>query len=165
MKKLFFVIPLVTLLCFTFGCQEGEEVAEILSNQEKEIVAQAVEERIAYYIDAVKQLDIERMLGFWADTEGFVFAGDGLLTVGYDTYTAQLREVISNTAEVTSIAYKKPHVYVLSKDAASLSIEYEWSMIDRDGNTVNAKGSWTYVFKKFDDVWKVVHSAGTHLYE
>ena len=28
MKKLFMVIPLVFLLCFTFSCQKGEEVAE-----------------------------------------------------------------------------------------------------------------------------------------
>ena len=28
MKKLFMVLPLVFLLCFTFSCQQGEEVAE-----------------------------------------------------------------------------------------------------------------------------------------
>ena len=28
MKKLLMVIPLVILLCFTFSCQQGEEVAE-----------------------------------------------------------------------------------------------------------------------------------------
>ena len=28
MKKLLMIIPLVILLCFTFGCQQGEEVAE-----------------------------------------------------------------------------------------------------------------------------------------
>ncbi len=28
MKKLFLIIPLVFLLCFTFGCQQAEEVAE-----------------------------------------------------------------------------------------------------------------------------------------
>ena len=28
MKKLFMVLPLVLLLCFTFSCQKGEEVAE-----------------------------------------------------------------------------------------------------------------------------------------
>ena len=94
-----------------------------------------------------------------------VLAGDGVITVGYDNFANQLREMMSNCAEFTSFAYKKPHVYVLCNDAASLSMEYEWSMIDNDGNTVNAKGSWMYVFKKFDEVWKVVHSAGTHLYE
>ena len=28
MKKLFMVLPLVFLLCFTFSCQKAEEVAE-----------------------------------------------------------------------------------------------------------------------------------------
>ena len=28
MKKLFMILPLVFLLCFTLGCQNGEEVAE-----------------------------------------------------------------------------------------------------------------------------------------
>ncbi len=28
MKKLFMILPLAFLLCFTFGCQQGEEVAE-----------------------------------------------------------------------------------------------------------------------------------------
>jgi ketosteroid isomerase-like protein len=165
MKKLLMVLPLVLLICFTFSCQKAEEVAEELSDQKKEEIARAVEERVADYADAIKKIDMERMLNFWADTEGFVFAGDGLLTVGYDKYANQLREMMSNIAEVTSIEFGNFHVYVLSNDAASLSMEYEWSMIDKDGNTINAKGSWMYVFKKFGDVWKVVHSAGAHLYE
>jgi hypothetical protein len=28
MKKLFMILPLVLVLCFTFSCQQGEEVAE-----------------------------------------------------------------------------------------------------------------------------------------
>jgi ketosteroid isomerase-like protein len=166
MKKYLSVIPLVFLLCFVVGCrQQGEEAAKELSRQEKDVIARAVEKTVSDYLDAVKRIDIEQMLNFWADTEGFVFAGDGSLTVGYDKYANQLREMMSNTAEVTSMEFRNPHVYVLSNDAASFSMEYEWSMIIKDGKTVNAKGSWMYVFKKFGEVWKVVHSAGTHLYE
>jgi hypothetical protein len=91
-RKYLSIIPLVFVLCFSFGCQKGEEFAVELSDQEKEGIARA-------------------------------------------------------------------------NDAASFSMEYEWSMISKDGNTVNAKGSWMYVFKKFGEAWKVVHSAGTHLYE
>jgi ketosteroid isomerase-like protein len=165
MGKYLSVIPLTLLLCLTFGCQKGEEFAVELSDQEKQSIARAVEDTVSDYIDAVKKIDIERMLNFWADTEGFVFAGDGSLTLGYDKYANQLREMMSNTAEVTSMEFRNPHVYVLSNDAASFSMEYEWSMIIKDGKTVNAKGSWMYVFKKFGGAWKVVHSAGTHLYE
>jgi hypothetical protein len=35
MKKLFMILPLVLVLCFAFGCQQGEEVAEELSDQKK----------------------------------------------------------------------------------------------------------------------------------
>jgi hypothetical protein len=36
MKKLFMVLPLVFLLCFTFSCQQGEEVAEeVIAEQEE----------------------------------------------------------------------------------------------------------------------------------
>ena len=166
MKKSLMVISLVVLLCFMFGCQDkAEEVAEMMSEQEKEEIAQAVEERFVDYVDAMKKMDLVRMLNFWADKEGFVVASDGLLAVGYDSFANRMREFISNTAEVTSFEFWNPHVYVLSNDAASLSNEFEWSLIDKDGNKVNAKGSYMYVFKKFDEVWKVVHSAGTHLYE
>jgi ketosteroid isomerase-like protein len=166
MTKYLWIIPLVFLLCLVVCCQQqGEEAAKELSRQEKDVIARAVEKTVSDYINAVKRIDIEQMLIFWADTEGFVFAGDGSLTVGYDIYANQLREMMLNTAEVTSMEYRNPHIYVLSNDAASLSMEYEWSMISKDGNTINAKGSWMYLFKKFDEVWKVVNSAGTHLYE
>ena len=165
MKKLLMILPLILVLCFTFGCQKAEEVAKELSDQEKEEIARAVEERFADYVDAMKKMDLERMINFWADTEEFVVASDGLLAVGYDNFANRMREFVSNTAEVTSFEFWNPHVYILSNDAASLSNEFKWSLIDKDGNKVNAKGSYMYVFKKFDEVWKVVHSAGTHIYE
>jgi hypothetical protein len=59
------------------------------------------------------------MLDFWADAEGFVFAGDGSLIIGYDTYSEQLIDIISNTAKVNSIQKQSPHIYVLAPDAAS----------------------------------------------
>ena len=46
MKKLFMIIPLVFLLCFTFGCQQGEEVAEeekAVQEEPKEVMALAQE--------------------------------------------------------------------------------------------------------------------------
>ena len=53
MKKLFIVIPLVILLCFTFGCQQGEEVTEevgvkALSNED----VAAIKETIQAFVKA-----------------------------------------------------------------------------------------------------------------
>ena len=42
MKKLFMVLPLVLLLCLTFGCQKGEEVAEGITEEEAQIFTDRV---------------------------------------------------------------------------------------------------------------------------
>ena len=135
-----------------------------MSEQERAAVAEAVAQRVEGYVDAIRTLDLDRMLQFWADTDGFVYAGDGSLTVGYDVHAAQLREVIGSTAQVNSMEISDPHIYVLGPDAAAYSMEFEWSMTSVSGDTTRARGAWTYVFKRLDGEWKVVHSAGTHLY-
>ena len=104
------------------------------------------------------------MLSFWANSENFVHAGDGVLTVGYDKFAAKQRNNISNIVSVKIVETKNTQIYVLSKNAVSYSFEFEWSMIKRSGDIISSRGSWTYVFKKFGSEWKVVHSTGTHIY-
>ena len=58
MKKLLMIIPLVILLCFTFGCQQGEEMTEevgvkALSDEDVAAIKVATEE----YIQAVNSDD------------------------------------------------------------------------------------------------------------
>jgi hypothetical protein len=37
MKKLLMIIPLVILLCFTFGCQQGEETELLLDKEDDDV--------------------------------------------------------------------------------------------------------------------------------
>ena len=159
MKHYFFLFLLCLLI--TQGCTNNS--TGVLTEQEKAIITEEVKARVVDYIDAFKKLDIERMLDFWANTEGFVFAGDGSLVVGFDKYSIQIKDLIPNTDKVNYIEQNEPHVYILARDAASYTMEYRWSLTMKSGDTLNAKGSWMYVFKKFDDTWRVVHSAGAHI--
>ena len=54
------------------------------------------------------------------------------------------------------------HVYILSKEAATCTTEFKSKYINADGDTVINNGCWTFVFKKFENDWKVIHENGTH---
>jgi len=108
------------------GC--SKKSTEIITDQEQTTIVKEVEARVDDYFDAIKRLDLDRMLDFWADTDGFVFAGDGSLVIGYDKYAAQLKDFISKIEKVNSIAKNNSQVYVLARDAASYAMEYNWSM-------------------------------------
>lgn len=62
MKKVFMVLPLVFLFCFTFGCQKALEVAEepvVDVEAEKQIVAKLV----VNSMEAEGQKDIDAVMG------------------------------------------------------------------------------------------------------
>jgi len=67
MKKLLLIIPLVVLLCFIFGCQQGEEVAEVgvapLSDEDIAAI-----KAIGPAIDkATLEWDMDALLELWTE--------------------------------------------------------------------------------------------------
>jgi len=66
MKKLLMIIPLVFLLCFTFGCQQGEEVAE-----EPAVDVEADKEAIKKITDdfnaAINAGNIDKLVSLYTD--------------------------------------------------------------------------------------------------
>ena len=72
MKKLFMVIPLVLLLCFTFSCQKGEEVTEEVEQSETSLYALNKGIRIHYEIEGsgpplVIQHGWSNSIEYWRD--------------------------------------------------------------------------------------------------
>ena len=73
MKKLLMIIPLVFLLCFTFGCQQGEEVAEeagVVGLTEEDVAA--IRNSIDEFVEAELAGDWDRAFGFFAEDVVYV---------------------------------------------------------------------------------------------
>ena len=153
MKKLFMVLPLVFLLCFTFGCQQGEEVAEgpvVDVEAEKEGVF-AVN---AEFLEAVKTKDIERTMS--------VFADEAMMVV-YNKDTFRDKEGIRKFFEGFFEAGWDPNVIVekidvsQSGDLAYLLVKLDHSRVKEDQSVDSIKISAFTIFKKqLDGTWKIV---------
>ncbi len=151
----------VAVVLLASGCIPPPEAE--MDAATKEAVRSAVEERVLGYFQAMRDSDLEYMLGYYADSDDFVYADFGNPTLGYDDYADFLRGFVESGMSITSLEVDPPHIVVLSSSVASSSFEYSWTMADAEGNSLSAVGAWTYVFKKIDGVWQVVHSTGAHL--
>jgi ketosteroid isomerase-like protein len=134
-----------------------------MTDQEKAEIAKAVTRAVAEYVETVKEMDLDGVREFWADTDGFVVAGDGTLIASHEEWISKVKEMWAEMAEVNSVELFNPQIYVLADDAASYALEFRTSITSKDGETAIAHGSWMYVFKYLDGRWRVVHSAGTHV--
>jgi len=165
MKKLFMVIPLVFLLCFTFGCQKGEEVAEStqITDDEKASVAASAELALSDYVAAIKQMDWNRMFEFFVDGDDLVFAEDGTINFGKATIVENLKEKTGTIKKINSLEHTNKHVYVLSKDAAVISLEFDQSFTLVTDDVIRQRGSWIYTFHRINNEWMIVHTGGTRI--
>jgi len=130
----------------------------------EEEIRREVTERVEGYVQAIRDLDVAYMEGFWADVEGFTVAGDATLTIGYDPWIDGLRDLVGRIESVAYVEVENPQVFVFGREAASYAMAYRWQFNMADGTTLSAQGSWMYVLAPVEGEWRVVHSAGSHIY-
>jgi ketosteroid isomerase-like protein len=134
-----------------------------VTESERASIAAAVEQRVQGYFDATRRKDLDYLLGFWATDTAFVMASDGKVTAGYNGIASSTRKWLDGVRIILSSSKSNGHIYVLGRDAASYTTDFEWSYVSVKGDTVRSRGSWVYVFKRFGDAWRVVQSGGTHI--
>lgn len=71
MKKLLMIVPLVFLLCLSFGCQQGEEAAEIVEAEQPVMdlaqVRQAIEEANIKFGEAARAGDAATLVSLYTE--------------------------------------------------------------------------------------------------
>ena len=162
MRRLFLAVLTLAPLSIAACCPTAESA---LSAEEEAAIAAEVERTIVSYFEAARDLDMERGLPVWANVEWFVLAADGALIDDYDAFVRELGMAWSTVDGFLEMETWNPHTRVLGRNAASSVLEYRWTVVDAQGDTVRSHGSWMYVLERFEDGWKIVHSAGTHLYD
>ena len=166
MKNLLIVIPLVFLLCFTLGCRKAEEVvaeSPDMTDEEKASVAASAEQALSEYAEVMKRMDWNRMFEFFVDGDDLVFAEDGKVSFGKDVIVGNLREKTAAIKKINSLEHTNKHVYVLSKDAAVISLEFDQSFTLVTDDIIRQRGSWIYIFHRINNEWKIAHTGGTRI--
>jgi hypothetical protein len=156
---------LLAKILIIFAIQVAPSVA--LGGEMDADTAKAIESEIRIVLDGYRKAmltrDYESMIGFWSDSEDFVFAGDGRILGGIEAWKAQTTADYENTESWEIWDWQNVQILPLSQEAASATVEYRFRWVDNESVTWNSRGAWTYVFRKEGDDWKVVQTNGTHV--
>lgn len=169
MRKISFMkakFPLISFMIILMGltfCKPTE--TDVLTEEEKVKITNEIESIVENFLDP-NTMTYESHIGLRANVDGYVMGGDGkILYIDYESYQQGTKAVFDNFDRFIKLKATKTFVYVLGKDAASCTAEFEGAFIDLNGDTITHNGCWTFVFKQFDGIWKVVHENGTHVHE
>ena len=148
------------------SCQKAEEgIADSpqMSDEERALIAASAEQALSDYVEAMKQMDWNRMFEFLVDGDELVFAEDDMLKSGKDTLVGNLKEKTGAIKKINSLEHPQKHVYVLSKDAAVITVEFDQSITLVTDDIIRQRGSWIYVFHRINNEWKIVHTGGARV--
>ena len=129
MKKLLTIIPLVILLCFTFGCQQGEEVAEE-PTVDVEADVQAIKSLIEECSRAWNEGDYE---GFMAliDEEAMFLPPNAPSFGGMETIRSGYKTLFDSSDLKVTITTEEIHVF---GDLAISLDNWKGSINPKDGS-------------------------------
>jgi hypothetical protein len=133
-----------------------------LTEEEKKAVSKEIETIVRNFMNA-STLNYETHTGLRANKEGYVMGGDGIIKfTSFDDYYKNTKAGFSGIQKFTESEIIALHVYVLSPESASCTTQFKSKFLTTAGDTVVNNGCWTFVFKKFDNEWKVIQENGTH---
>jgi uncharacterized protein (TIGR02246 family) len=155
MNRLFCVIPLVCLLCFTFGCQDN-----VVGTEDEEQITQAINAKMDELINAVKAMDISRILNAYSNDVTAI--DQAAITSSPDEFRANYRAALQMFAEVEKCQLVNQHVRVLSDNVAVFFSKIEQRLVLASGEKVDSPGAMTAVFYYSDGDWKIIHLHSSH---
>jgi ketosteroid isomerase-like protein len=154
MKKLFMVLPLVILLCFSFSCQKGEEVAEVPAVDVEADVA-VIKGMLDEFEASLNVGDIEKLVSLNYAEEAVSFPFD--------------QPMLRGKAEILSWFKKEaePKTFQLDYVAEDAHVEGDLAYMygtasgtvtpKATGEPLGVKTKWMAIYKRqVDGSWKVV---------
>lgn len=149
MKKYLSLLLLAVLL---FACQQK---TEILTNAEKAAITDSIKQALNNYSLAVKSLDAKRITDLYLDSPDFAVASNDDYYPNLDSLHKTLQQHLKMWKRVDSFEWIDPKIFVLGKNAASATSEFHEKILLESGNSFDAKGHFTFVFKNSNDAWKI----------
>jgi len=155
MKNTFMVIPLLLLLGFIVGCQQGTE-AVLQPKPDVEADIQAIKNIVAELEAALNAGDTDRYIPFYADNIVEIYPNEPAY-IGKEAIRSRDKQMFE---EMTL-----QDVYTVQdvKVSGNLAVaHFLWSttvIFKASGETDDTNGNWIMVFEKqSDETWKVVYS-------
>ncbi len=154
MKKLIMIIPLVILLCFTFGCQQGEEVAEEAKPAvDVETDITAINEIWTQYAATLTAGDLDLWISLWTD-DGIRMAPDAPAVIGKEQIREAMKPAFDQMTLDVTIANKEVKVagdWAFSRGTGILSTTPK-----KGGKTTKIDGKYlTILERQADGSWKI----------
>jgi hypothetical protein len=147
----------ISLICFlTFGLN-GQSKGQILSNLQKSKIEKQVDSIFNTMIKAAENVDYNKISMGVDDRYNAGFIVNGLYYTKFDSLINILKANLQSGTK-QSIVIQNKKITVLSENIILLTASGDSNIKLANGQTLNVKFLWSFVYEMINNDWKVIQS-------
>jgi ketosteroid isomerase-like protein len=150
----------LSLLALALASCRGSSSSSSTSSDET--VRAAVLEQFDSLTNAIRRVDVERMLSFYSSDSSVVRSLDGQLIVGQTALAKNFRDGFATVRSLDRLDIIERHLSVLGSQSAILTVQLEEQFTDTAGHTTALHGVWTSAWKTTNGAWRIIQDAAVH---
>ena len=155
-KSIYFTL---IIALFINGCKNCTELSQEENQKVKEEIHQVMLE-----FEQVEEDWVTQNIEIRADVEGYVEGLNGkIVATSHRTISEGIKAAAKEGNMLIDRQISDIHIYPLSIHAASCTFLFTDKILTPEKDTLTTGGNFTFVFKKFEDKWKVVQEGGTNM--
>ena len=152
MKTKIFITVFILGLC---ACTDKNQ--SLVSQNEKEKIANEVELVLNSYFDGCRNLDVNKAFKeLFFEASDFIYIGiDGSFMNYNDLYT--IANQVFSTYKKAEFIIHETKIRVISRDVALASVNFTDAFYSPEAKETYPNCGSTFVLNKIDDEWKIIH--------
>jgi hypothetical protein len=149
---------LLILPAWLIGCQPAP--TESVTHQEEAEIAQTVGDRFGEVATATSNLEFDRLLDLYQNSEALTYVARGEITRSHEAFS-EIFDAQFGRVTGAALEFSNRHVDVLSRDVVVVTANYQFTAALDTGDTGSSSGTFTCIFVNRDGVWEIQHSSHT----
>jgi ketosteroid isomerase-like protein len=152
------IVPCLLIFITSLCCRPAPE--QVLSGDERSVLADEVGRLFNQIPEATNALDFERLLSYYRESDDLTYVALGRVTRSFAAFSDVMDAQFGGVAEA-NLQWLDTTIDVLSRDVAVATAKFEFTAGLEGGGTAQSAGTYTVVYVLRGGQWGIEYSAHT----
>ena len=154
LKTIKYFLVLIILVSL-FSCKS--EMEPLTEGEKTEITTQ-IKQLSSELFDSWNKAEYERYMNYYSKNDCFTFAANGKITRTWSAFSDMV-QAHTNPLRKSEVKVFKQYIDIIERDLVIVSELFDWSATYESGKEEYMQGTYTTIYAKHDNKWKIIYVA------
>lgn len=146
---------ILIIIILLFSCQS--EISP-LSEAEKVEIDNKIKKLSSELFDSWNKADYAQYLNYYSNSNEFTFAANGNITRSWLAFSDTVK-AHTDPLEKSKVEVINQHIDIIERNLVIVTELFDWSAIYKSGKQENMRGTYTTIYAKRNQEWKIIYVA------